>query len=115
MGIADRVGKLAQKAQDAAVEHREQVQHAIEKAAVLADEKTAGKYSERIEAAGAKAEGLLDKGIHYGQGSASAPAPDAVAAQEPEADAGAPADAGPVAGAAPVGGADEQTGPHFAD
>jgi hypothetical protein len=60
MGIADRLNELKSKAVDATVEHSDKIQEAVEKVASTADQRTGGKYHERIEQAGAKAGSLLD-------------------------------------------------------
>jgi len=60
MGIADRLNELKSKAVDATVEHSDKIQGAVEKVASTANERTGGKYQERIEQAGAKAGSLLD-------------------------------------------------------
>jgi hypothetical protein len=60
MGIADRLNELKSKAVDATVEHSDKIQGAVEKVATTANERTGGKYQERIEQAGAKAGSMLD-------------------------------------------------------
>ena len=60
MGIADRLDELKSKAVDATVEHSDKIQGAVEKVATTANERTGGKYQERIEQAGAKAGSMLD-------------------------------------------------------
>jgi hypothetical protein len=60
MGIADRLNELKSKAVDATVEHSDKIQGAVEKVATTANQRTGGKYQERIEQAGAKAGSLLD-------------------------------------------------------
>ncbi|MCW3019807.1 MAG: hypothetical protein JWN10_2115 [Solirubrobacterales bacterium] len=60
MGISDRLNELKSKAVDATVEHSDKIQEAVEKVASTADQRTGGKYHERIEQAGAKAGSLLD-------------------------------------------------------
>lgn len=60
MGIADRLNELKSKAVDATVEHSDKIQEAVEKVASTADQRTGGKYHERLEQAGAKAGSLLD-------------------------------------------------------
>jgi len=60
MGLTDRVKDLRSKAEGAVVERSDQIHNAVEKAAAVADERTGGKYSERIQKAGAKADDLLD-------------------------------------------------------
>jgi MT0933-like antitoxin protein len=66
MGFTDRLKDLKGKAEDAAAEHNDQIRGAIQKAAATADQKTGGRYSEKIEQAGAKADtfvgGLKDAG-----------------------------------------------------
>jgi DNA-binding protein H-NS len=60
MGFADRLKGLTKKAEDAAVEHKDQIQQAVQKAEATADQRTGGKYHEQIQKAGAKAESLVD-------------------------------------------------------
>jgi hypothetical protein len=60
MGLADRLKDLTTKAQDAVVEHNEDIHKAVEKVAATADERTGGKYHEHIQRVGAKAGGLID-------------------------------------------------------
>jgi hypothetical protein len=60
MGLTDRLKDLRSKAEDAVVERSDQIHSAVGKAAAVADERTGGKYSERIQQAGAKADSLVD-------------------------------------------------------
>ena len=60
MGIADKLKDLKTKAVDATAEHSDKIHEAVEKVAATADERTGGKYSERIQKAGAKAGSLVD-------------------------------------------------------
>jgi len=60
MGIADKLKDLKTKAVDATAEHSDKIHEAVEKAAATADERTGGKYTERIHKAGAKAGSLVD-------------------------------------------------------
>jgi hypothetical protein len=60
MGLADRLKGLTKKAEDAAVEHKDQIHQAVQKAETTADERTGGKYHEQIQKAGAKADSLVD-------------------------------------------------------
>jgi hypothetical protein len=60
MGIADRLKDLKTKAVDATAEHSDKIHEAVEKVATTADQRTGGKYHERIQQAGAKAGGLVD-------------------------------------------------------
>jgi hypothetical protein len=96
MGIADRLNELKSKAVDATVEHSDKIQEAVGKVASTANERTGGKYHERIEQAGAKAGSLLDslKGAPGEE-----PSDDATEGAVPPADApgGAPAGQGPAA------------------
>jgi DNA-binding protein H-NS len=60
MGLADRLKGLTKKAEDTAVEHKDQIHQAVEKAEATADQRTGGKYHEQIQKAGAKADSLVD-------------------------------------------------------
>lgn len=51
MGIMDSVKGLVNKGQELASEHSDKVQNVIDKAAGIADDKTGGKYSEKIDKA----------------------------------------------------------------
>jgi hypothetical protein len=61
MGIADRLKDVAKKAEDAAAERKGQIREAVHKAGTVADQRTGGKYSERIQKAGAKADSVVDR------------------------------------------------------
>ncbi len=56
MGLTDKFKDLKGKAEDAAAEHNDQIRGAIHKAATTADQKTGGRYSEKIEQVGTKAD-----------------------------------------------------------
>jgi hypothetical protein len=106
MGIADRLKDLKTKAVDATAEHSDKIHEAVEKVAATADERTGGKYSERIQKAGAKAGSLVDgftgsEQQGAGDGAqADASTPDASTADaSTAADASSPAEAPPVADA----------------
>ncbi len=60
MGFADKLNQLTKKAKDAAVDHKDQVEKAVEKAAVLADQRTGGKYHDQVAKAEAKADAYLE-------------------------------------------------------
>src|SRR5271156_1083601 len=60
MGIADRLKDLRTKAVDATAEHSEKIHETVEKVATTADQRTGGKYHERIQQAGAKAGSFVD-------------------------------------------------------
>ncbi|ANP49896.1 hypothetical protein J2Z21_008490 [Streptomyces griseochromogenes] len=68
MGLKDSVkAKLAQaedKVSDLARQHGDKVQHGIDKAAKAVDERTKGKYSEKIHAGTDKAKGAMDRLAH---------------------------------------------------
>jgi hypothetical protein len=88
MDISDRLKNLTDKAKDTAVEHKDQIRAAVEKAERSADQQTGGQYHDQIARAGETVKGYLDK----------LDAPSAGEAQ-PSADAEAP----PEASAAPHG------------
>jgi hypothetical protein len=60
MGIADRLKDLKTKAVDATAERSDKIHEAVEKVAATADQRTGGKYHDRIQQAGAKAGSLVD-------------------------------------------------------
>jgi hypothetical protein len=76
MGIADRLKDLKTKAVDATAERSDKIHEAVEKVATVADERTGGKYHERIQNASAKAGGLVD-GLKDSDRDASAQSGDA--------------------------------------
>ena len=68
MGLMDSVkAKLAaaeDKVSDLARQHGGKVQHGIDKAAKVVDERTKGKYSDKINAGTGKAKGAMDRLAH---------------------------------------------------
>jgi DNA-binding protein H-NS len=60
MDISDKLDDLKRKAEDAAVEHKDQIKEAVEKAEAAADKRTEGKYHEQIAKAGTKAEDYVE-------------------------------------------------------
>jgi MT0933-like antitoxin protein len=60
MGIADRLKDLKTKATDATVERSDKIHEAVEKVATTADQRTGGKYRERIQQIGAKADSFVE-------------------------------------------------------
>jgi hypothetical protein len=74
MAFGDKVKNLAKQAQDAVVEHKDQIQGAVDAVSVAADRKTKGKYTARIQTMGQKAGAAVDK----------------LGGEEPPADAAAP-------------------------
>lgn len=94
MGLTDKFKELKDKAEDAAAGHSDQIRGAIQKAATTADQKTGGKYSEKIEQAGAKADSLVG-GLKSPPGAdTDAAAADGAPESEQPADAGADSPAG---------------------
>jgi|HubBroStandDraft_2_1064218.scaffolds.fasta_scaffold39204_2 DNA-binding protein H-NS len=83
MGLADRFKDLKAKAEDAVVERSDQIHNAVEKAAAVADQRTGGKYSERIQKAGAKADDLVDS-LKENDGPASAAGDEPASAEAEE-------------------------------
>lgn len=68
----DKVSGLAQR-------HEGKIQHGLDKAAKVVDEKTKGKYSDRIHTGTGKAKGAMDRLAHKGNDTAaggSTPPPD---------------------------------------
>jgi hypothetical protein len=61
MGLSDRLKDLRTKAEDTVVERKDQIQQTVQKVSQAADERTGGKYHERIEQVGSKASGLVDQ------------------------------------------------------
>jgi DNA-binding protein H-NS len=60
MGIADRLKDLKTKATEATVERSDKIHEAVEKATAAADQHTGGKYGERLQKVGAKADSLVE-------------------------------------------------------
>ena len=60
MGIADRIKNLRKKAEDSAVEHKDQIHEAVQKAEAAADQRTGGQYHDQIQKAADKADALID-------------------------------------------------------
>ncbi|AYN39059.1 antitoxin [Streptomyces dangxiongensis] len=68
MGLMDnmkaRLGPAKDKVSDLARQHGDKVQHGIDKAAKVVDERTKGKYSDQIQAGTGKAKGAMDRLAH---------------------------------------------------
>ncbi|MEU0742289.1 antitoxin [Streptomyces sp. NPDC006134] len=61
MGLLDKAkGKVA----DLAQQHGDRIQHGLDRAAKAVDEKTKGKYSDRIRTGTGKAKGAVDRLAH---------------------------------------------------
>ncbi|MGW3660649.1 antitoxin [Streptomyces sp. NPDC005151] len=63
----DKVGGLAQQ-------HGDKIDHGIDKAARTVDQKTKGKYSDKIESGSQKAKDAIDRLSHMGGGGTPPPA-----------------------------------------
>jgi hypothetical protein len=61
MGFGDKFKNLARQAQDAVVEHKDQIHQAVDAVGVAADRKTKGKYTTKIAKFGEKAGEAIDK------------------------------------------------------
>jgi FKBP-type peptidyl-prolyl cis-trans isomerase len=61
MTFSDKLNQLTEQARDALVDHKDQVEQAVERAAALADQRTGGKYHDRIAKAKAKADAYLQE------------------------------------------------------
>ena len=61
MGLSDKLKQIGDKAKDAAAEHRDQIQQAVESAGAIADRRTKGKYTDKIAKATTKTEGYVDR------------------------------------------------------
>ncbi len=61
MGFADKLKDLGDKAKLAAAEHKDQISQAVETAGNVADQRTGGKYRDKIFKATQKAEGAVEK------------------------------------------------------
>jgi hypothetical protein len=64
MGLRDRLKNLTKKAEDTAAEHTNQIHQAVQKVEAAADQRTGGKYHDKIEKAGAKADAMADRLEH---------------------------------------------------
>jgi uncharacterized protein YukE len=60
MGLLDDAKKLADKAQDLAADHKDQVKPAIDKVEDAAGGLAGGKYKDQVATAADKAEGYVD-------------------------------------------------------
>jgi ElaB/YqjD/DUF883 family membrane-anchored ribosome-binding protein len=61
MGLSDKLKQIGDKAKDAAAEHREQISSAVETAAVVADKRTKGRYTDKIQRATQRTESYVDR------------------------------------------------------
>ncbi|MEV4942396.1 antitoxin [Streptomyces zaomyceticus] len=76
MGLLDslkaKLGPAKDKVADLAQQHGEKIDHGLDKAAKLVDEKTKGKYSEKIQSGTGKAKGAVDRIAHKDEGTPGA-------------------------------------------
>ncbi len=93
MGLRDKLTDLRQQAQQAVAEHKDEIQGAVETAGATVDQKTHGKYTDKIFKAGQKANNAVEKfgespsgdgdaDEHAGAPAAGSSAPGAQAASE---------------------------------
>jgi hypothetical protein len=61
MGLGDKFKDLKKQAQEAVVEHRDQIQDAVGVVGAAADRKTKGRYTQKIGKFGEKATEVVDK------------------------------------------------------
>jgi hypothetical protein len=61
MALGDKFKNLAKQAQDAVVEHKDQIHGAVDSVSVAADRRTRGKYTDKIAKMGQKAGHAVDK------------------------------------------------------
>lgn len=85
MALADRFSELTRKAQDTAVEHKDQIRQAVQKAQVAADQRTGGIYRDQIRRAAEKADAFVG-GLESSSGAPSAPDAQAGAPPRPPAE-----------------------------
>jgi hypothetical protein len=102
MGLGDKFKNIAKQAQDAVVEHKDQLHGAVDAVGVAADRKTRGKHTDKIAKFGQKAGDAIDKmggeekqdeaagGGQAGSAPGSRAAPSAGAPGASAPDAGAP-------------------------
>lgn len=60
MALTDRFKDIKSKAEDAVLERKDQIQQAVQKAGEVADQRTGGKYHDKIEKVGGKALGYVE-------------------------------------------------------
>jgi ElaB/YqjD/DUF883 family membrane-anchored ribosome-binding protein len=60
MGLRDQLKEMTSKADNAAAQHKQQIQQTINRAQAAADKRTRGRYHDQITKATAKAERYLD-------------------------------------------------------
>ena len=93
MGLGDKFKSIAKQAQEAVVEHKDQLHDAVDTAGVVADRKTRGRHSAKIAKFSRKAGDAIDK-----LGSENEPGSGSRAGAGPGAGPGSEAGEGPGAG-----------------
>ncbi|MET9835589.1 antitoxin [Streptomyces sp. NPDC006385] len=69
--LKDKLAPAKDKVADFAKRHEEQVHHGLDKAAKVVDERTKGKYSNKIQTGTGKAKGAVDRLAHKGDDTAT--------------------------------------------
>jgi ElaB/YqjD/DUF883 family membrane-anchored ribosome-binding protein len=60
VGLGDTLKGFRKKAKDAAVEHKDQIHEAVEKAEVATDQRTGGRYHDQIQQAAGKVDTFVE-------------------------------------------------------
>ncbi|HTU84328.1 MAG TPA: antitoxin [Solirubrobacteraceae bacterium] len=61
MGLRDKLTNLREQAQETVAEHKDQIQGAMESAGAAVDQKTDGKYTDKIAKYGQKASDAVER------------------------------------------------------
>ena len=85
MGFGDKLKGLRDQAQQAVAENKEKIQSAVETVGVAANEKTGGKYANKIMKVGEKVTASVEKVAAPGSDDAAAQAPETTEAPAAEA------------------------------
>jgi len=72
MGLRDKLTDLREQAQQAVGEHKDEIQGAVETASAAVDQKTHGKYTDKISKYGRKATTAVEKFGNQASGEPSA-------------------------------------------
>ncbi|MFF3754473.1 antitoxin [Streptomyces sp. NPDC002018] len=79
MGFMDslkaKIAPARDKVSDLAQQHGGKIEHGLDKAARTVDQRTKGKYSDKIDSGTGKAKNALDRLAHKGDGTAPPPPP----------------------------------------
>ena len=117
MGFGDKLKGLRDQAQQAVAENKEKIQSAVETVGVAANEKTGGKYANKIMKVGEKVTASVEKVAAPGSDDAAAQAPETAEAPAAEATfaAGFPEAPAATFGDAPAPAFADAPAPAFAD